>query len=204
MQQYKVTGMSCAACSARVEKAVSKVEGVTSCNVNLLTNSMTVEGSSTETNIINAVTGAGYGIISDKKENVNGEKSDGSDEIDREIRKLKLRLFTSLFFLLVLMYFSMGYTMWDFPLPKVMEKNQVMIAFAQLLLTITVMVINQKFFVSGFKGLIKLAPNMDTLVALGSTAAFSYSTYILFLMIDALYECNMINVTHYMHDLYFE
>ncbi len=207
MQQYKVTGMSCAACSARVEKAVSKVEGVESCAVNLLTNSMTVVGSASETDIINAVTEAGYGVAVNNRVNsdkISVNESNDADEVDKEISKLKLRLFTSLFFLLILMYFSMGYTMWDFPLPEIMEKNHVMIALTQLLLTIIVMVINQKFFVSGFKSLIKFAPNMDTLVALGSTAAFLYSTYILFAMTDALYECDMIKVTHYMHDLYFE
>ena len=202
MKQYKITGMSCAACSTRVEKAVSNVEGVDYCSVNLLTNSMSVEGIVSDSDIINAVSNAGYGVNLDNKAEIY--KGNTSNEMDEEISRLKKRLFASLFFLLILMYFSMGHTMWGFPLPELMEKNHVMIALVQMLLAIIVMVINQKFFINGYRSLIKLAPNMDTLVALGSTAAFAYSTFILLEMTDALYECDMPRIIGYMHDLYFE
>ncbi|MBE5927289.1 MAG: heavy metal translocating P-type ATPase [Lachnospiraceae bacterium] len=202
MLQYKVTGMSCAACSARVEKAVSKVDGVSSCTVNLLTNTMMVDGNAKEADIVNAVTRAGYGV--EKNSQSYDNKNNIMDEMDKEMSNLKLRFFASMIFLMILMYFSMGYTMWDFPLPKILEKNQVMIGMTQLLITIIVMIINQKFFINGFKGLFKLSPNMDSLVAIGASSAFLYSTYVLFLMIDALYDCDMTKITHYMHDLYFE
>ena len=208
MEQYIVTGMSCAACSARVEKAVSKVPGVTSCSVSLLTNSMGVEGTASEQEIIKAVTDAGYGAA---KKGEGAEKtqsqaaSAGEDMLkDRETPVLKRRLVASLGFLIVLMYFSMGHMMWGWPVPGFMKDNHVMMGLLQMLLTIVVMVINQKFFISGFKGLIHRAPNMDTLVALGSGASFAYSTYALFAMTDAQMRGDMDAVMSYMHDFYFE
>ena len=201
MIQYIVTGMSCAACSARVEKAVSKVPGVTSCSVSLLTNSMGVEGTATEQEIIKAVKDAGYGA-SKKGEGAAkvqpAQALAGEDMLkDRETPVLKRRL-------IVLMYFSMGHMMWGWPVPGFMKDNHVMMGLLQMLLTITVMVINQKFFISGFKGLIHRAPNMDTLVALGSGASFVYSTYALFAMTDAQMRGDMDAVMSYMHDFYFE
>ena len=208
MEQYIVTGMSCAACSARVEKAVSKVPGVTSCSVSLLTNSMGVEGTASEQEIIKAVTDAGYGAA---KKGEGAEKtqsqaaSAGEDMLkDRETPVLKRRLIASVGFLIVLMYFSMGHMMWGWPVPGFMKDNHVMMGLLQMLLTIAVMVINQKFFISGFKGLIHRAPNMDTLVALGSGASFVYSTYALFAMTDAQMRGDMDAVMSYMHDFYFE
>ncbi len=208
MEQYIVTGMSCAACSARVEKAVSKVPGVTSCSVSLLTNSMGVEGTASEQEIIKAVTDAGYGA-SKKGEGAaktqSSSVSAGEDMLkDRTTPALKKRLIASLGFLIVLMYFSMGHMMWGWPVPGFMKDNHVMMGLLQMLLTITVMVINQKFFISGFKGLIHRAPNMDTLVALGSGASFVYSTYVLFAMTDAQVRGDMDAVMSYMHDFYFE
>lgn len=208
MEQYIVTGMSCAACSARVEKAVSKVPGVTSCSVSLLTNSMGVEGTASEQEIIKAVTDAGYGA-SKKGEGAaktqSSSVSAGEDMLkDRTTPALKKRLIASLGFLIVLMYFSMGHMMWGWPVPGFMKDNHVMMGLLQMLLTITVMVINQKFFISGFKGLIHRAPNMDTLVALGSGASFVYSTYALFAMTDAQVRGDMDAVMSYMHDFYFE
>ena len=203
MNQYKVTGMSCAACSARVEKAVSSLEGVTSCSVNLLTNSMSVSGSATEDEIINAVKNAGYGA--EKKGTQNTKKDLGEDLLDdHETPKLKSRLFSSLIFLIILMYFSMGHTMWNWPLPSFFEGNHIAVGLVQLLLTIAVMIINKKFFTSGFKSLIRKAPNMDTLVALGSSAAFIYSTYALFAMTDAQINGDFDAVMKYMHEFYFE
>ena len=208
MEQYIVTGMSCAACSARVEKAVSKVPGVTSCSVSLLTNSMGVEGTASEQEIIKAVADAGYGA-SKKGEGAaktqSSSASAGEDMLkDRTTPALKKRLIASLGFLIVLMYFSMGHMMWGWPVPGFMKDNHVMMGLLQMLLTITVMVINQKFFISGFKGLIHRAPNMDTLVALGSGASFVYSTYALFAMTDAQMRGDMDAVMSYMHDFYFE
>ena len=208
MEQYIVTGMSCAACSARVEKAVSKVPGVTSCSVSLLTNSMGVEGTASEQEIIKAVTDAGYGA-SKKGEGAaktqSSSVSAGEDMLkDRTTPALKKRLIASLGFLIVLMYFSMGHMMWGWPVPGFMKDNHVMMGLLQMLLTIAVMVINQKFFISGFKGLIHRAPNMDTLVALGSGASFVYSTYALFAMTDAQMHGDMDAVMSYMHDFYFE
>ena len=208
MIQYIVTGMSCAACSARVEKAVSKVPGVTSCSVSLLTNSMGVEGTVTEQEIIKAVKDAGYGA-SKKGEGAAkvqpAQALAGEDMLkDRETPVLKRRLIASVGFLIVLMYFSMGHMMWGWPVPGFMKDNHVMMGLLQMLLTITVMVINQKFFISGFKGLIHRAPNMDTLVALGSGASFVYSTYALFAMTDAQMHGDMDAVMSYMHDFYFE
>lgn len=200
--------MSCAACSSRVEKAVSKVPGVTSCSVSLLTNSMGVEGTASEQEIIKAVADAGYGA-SKKGEGAaktqSSSASAGEDMLkDRTTPALKKRLIASLGFLIVLMYFSMGHMMWGWPVPGFMKDNHVMMGLLQMLLTITVMVINQKFFISGFKGLIHRAPNMDTLVALGSGASFVYSTYALFAMTDAQMRGDMDAVMSYMHDFYFE
>ncbi|MDE7361191.1 MAG: heavy metal translocating P-type ATPase, partial [Oscillospiraceae bacterium] len=199
MQQYNVTGMSCAACSARVEKAVNAVAGVTACSVSLLTNSMGVEGGE-PSEIIKAVTAAGYGA------SLKGaEKSEGDGELaDRETPKMKMRLFWSLGFLAVLMYISMGGMMWGWPLPPFLANDHLAMALAQLLLTGIIMVINQKFFVSGFKGIIHRAPNMDTLVALGAAAAFGYSVYAMFVMSGAQAVGNHETVMTYMHELYFE
>ena len=200
--------MSCAACSSRVEKAVSKVPGVTSCSVSLLTNSMGVEGTASEQEIIKAVADAGYGA-SKKGEGAakiqSSSASAGEDMLkDRTTPALKKRLIASLGFLIVLMYFSMGHMMWGWPVPGFMKDNHVMMGLLQMLLTIAVMVINQKFFISGFKGMIHRTPNMDTLVALGSGASFVYSTYALFAMTDAQMRGDMDAVMSYMHDFYFE
>ena len=214
MKQYTVTGMSCAACSARVEKAVSKVDGVTSCSVSLLTNSMGVEGSATDAQIVEAVEQAGYGASpkgtateseNDKANNSLEQLKAAQDAlVDRETPKLRNRLIASLIFLVVLMYFSMGHMMWGWPLPKFFNGNHVAMGLLQLLLTVAVMVINQKFFISGFKGLIHGAPNMDTLVALGSAASFGYSVYALFAMTAAQVNGDMDAVMSYMHEFYFE
>ena len=208
MEQYIVTGMSCAACSSRVEKAVSKVPGVTSCSVSLLTNSMGVEGTASEQEIIKAVADAGYGASKKGEGTAKTQSSSvsaGEDMLkDRTTPALKKRLIASLGFLIVLMYFSMGHMMWGWPVPGFMKDNHVMMGLLQMLLTIAVMVINQKFFISGFKGLIHRAPNMDTLVALGSGASFVYSTYALFAMTDAQMHGDMDAVMSYMHDFYFE
>ena len=208
MEQYIVTGMSCAACSSRVEKAVLKVPGVTSCSVSLLTNSMGVEGTASEQEIIKAVADVGYGASKKGEGTAKTQSSSvsaGEDMLkDRTTPALKKRLIASLGFLIVLMYFSMGHMMWGWPVPGLMKDNHVMMGLLQMLLTITVMVINQKFFISGFKGLIHRAPNMDTLVALGSGASFVYSTYALFAMTDAQMRGDMDAVMSYMHDFYFE
>ena len=198
MEQYNVTGMSCAACSARVEKAVKALDGVTECSVNLLTGSMAVSGSATDEEIIAAVTAAGYGAS--KK---GAEKKPSADEDalkDTETPKLLRRLWTSVGFLAVLMYISMGHVMWNFPLPPFFTNNPMAVGMAQMLLTIVIMFINRKFFINGFKGLLHRAPNMDTLVALGSAAAFGYSTCVLFLMTEQSPDAAM----HSMHGLYFE
>ncbi len=226
MQQYLVTGMSCAACSSRVEKAVSKVEGVTSCSVSLLTNSMGVEGTAPPEAVIRAVEEAGYGAslkqrggtagrpsasgkaagVSGGAAAVSGGSMSEAEEMlrDRETPVLKRRLFTSLGFLAVLMYISMGHMMWGWPLPSFLAENHVAQGLLQLLLTVAVMVINQKFFISGYKSLWHRAPNMDTLVALGSTAAFGYSTYALFAMTGAQMRMDMDGVMGYMDEFYFE
>ena len=214
MKQYTVTGMSCAACSARVEKAVSKVDGVTSCSVSLLTNSMGVEGSATDAQIVEAVEQAGYGASpkgtatesdNDKANNSLEQLKAAQDAlVDRETPKLRNRLIASLIFLVVLMYFSMGHMMWGWPLPEFFNGNHVAMGLLQLLLTVAVMVINQKFFSSGLKGLIHGAPNMDTLVALGSAASFGYSVYALFAMTAAQVNGDMDAVMSYMHEFYFE
>lgn len=204
MEQYSVTGMSCAACSARVEKAVSAVSGVTSCSVSLLTNSMGVEGTASASDIIAAVEAAGYGA-SKKGDKAASMSAKGDDPLkDRETPALKRRLTASLVFLIVLMYISMGHMMWGWPLPTFFSDNHVAMGLVQLLLTVIIMVINQKFFISGFKSLLHRAPNMDTLVALGSGASFIYSTYALFAMTDAQVKGNMDAVMTYMHDFYFE
>ena len=206
MEQYNVTGMSCAACSARVEKAVKKVPGVTSCSVSLLTNSMGVEGTASPAAILSAVQEAGYGA---SPKNASASKASGASAdldalADHETPKLKRRLIASLGFLLVLMYFSMGHMMWGWPLPHWFDGNHVAMGLVQLLLAGIVMVINQKFFINGFKGLIHGAPNMDTLVALGSMASFVWSTYALFAMTRAQVDGNDALVMHYMMEFYFE
>ena len=203
MKQYHVTGMSCAACSARVEKAVSNVPGVTACSVSLLTNSMGVEGTAADQAIIDAVQAAGYGA-SVKGAQASSGSADADALADHETPKLRRRLFWSLGFLLVLMYFSMGHMMWGWPLPKFYDGNHVAMGLTQLLLTVIIMVINQKFFISGYKALWHRAPNMDTLVALGATAAFVYSTYALFAMTGAQVRGDEQAVMNYMMDFYFE
>jgi len=212
MEQYNVTGMSCAACSARVEKAVGKVEGVTSCSVSLLTNSMGVEGTASAQAVIRAVEEAGYGaslkngagmaVNAPSGENINNSGEEALE--DKETPLLKKRLFSSLGFLVVLMYVSMGHMMWNWPVPEFLDRNPVAVGLLQLILTAIVMVINQKFFVSGCKSLLHGAPNMDTLVALGSGAAFVYSTYVLFALSDAVAMGNQEQMHNYMHEFYFE
>ncbi|GFI23631.1 putative copper-importing P-type ATPase A [Lachnospiraceae bacterium] len=206
MEQYTVTGMSCAACSTRVEKAVSKLEGVSACSVSLLTNSMGVEGSASASEVIKAVEEAGYNASLKGKDSTQNNIRTEQEELlkDKETPILKRRLYYSVGFLVVLMYFSMGHMMWGFPVPVFLENNHVAMGLIQLLLTIAVMVINQKFFISGFKSLWHRAPNMDTLVALGSTAAFVYSTYALFAMTDAQIRNDSMAVMDYMHEFYFE
>ena len=201
MKQYTVTGMSCAACSARVEKAVSSLGGVDACSVNLLTNSMIVEGTVSNEDVILAVEKAGYHAFSKDNDKPKTKQIGNADE---EIHVLKLRLYVSLFFLAVLMYFSMGHTMWGWQVPVFFASNPVAMGILQLLLSVAVMVVNQKFFVSGFKGLIHRSPNMDTLVAIGSGASFAYSTYALFAMTDALNRGDMALAHSYMHEFYFE
>jgi len=214
MEQYIVTGMSCAACSARVEKVVKQVPGVTVCTVNLLTGDMGVEGAATPEEIIAAVEKAGYGATVKKQKNngreVAGKLGEGANDLkedplaDRETPKLKRRLIASLGFLAILMYVSMGHAMWNWPLPGFLEGNPVAVALVQMLLTIVVMVVNQKFFIGGFRGLVHRAPNMDTLVALGSGASFVYSMAVLFLMTGAQAKGDLQTATHYLHELYFE
>ena len=214
MEQYKVTGMSCAACQARVEKAVSKVEGVTACSVSLLTNSMSVEGQASSSDIIKAVKKAGYGASLKKEKAVrkdaHTQESDGSvseyeDMLkDRESPRLLRRLIASLILLIPLMYISMGHMMWNWPLPAFMADNHVAMGLTQLLLTTMIMVINQRFFISGFKGLVHWSPNMDTLVALGSAASFVYSVYALYAMTDAQQKGDSTMVMAFMHEFYFE
>lgn len=203
MKQYNVTGMSCASCVARVEKAVNKVEGVTSCSVNLLTNSMSVDGDVKSSDVISAVEKAGYGAS--LKGNSSKENKTNDEPLkDTETPKLKKRLFSSLVFLLLLMYISMGHMMWGFPLPSILANNHIAMGLIQLLLTGIIMVINQKFFVSGFKALIHRSPNMDTLVALGAGASFIFSVYALFAMTNAQVNNDMSLVMKYMDEFYFE
>ena len=202
MKQYKVKGMSCAACSARVEKAVGKVPGVDQCTVNLLTNSMNVEGTASDQAIIDAVVKAGYKAraMSGSKEN----DTEKEDELQRDTDTMKGRLIVSIFFLLILMYFSMGHMMWNWPLPAFYHNNHVAMGLTQLLLTVIIMVINQRCFISGFQSLVRGAPNMDTLVALGASAAFLYSTFALFAMTGAQVAGDQELVMKYMMDFYFE
>lgn len=207
MEQYNVTGMSCAACSARVEKAVSQLDGVESCSVSLLTNSMGVTGDVSAETVIAAVEAAGYGAsIKGKDQEKKSAGTSADEELlkDRETPKLKKRLIASLCFLIPLMYFSMGAMMWGWPVPAILEHNHVAMGLIQLLLTGIVMVINQKFFISGMKGLLHRAPNMDTLVALGAGASFAYSTFALFAMTDAQMRNDMAGVMSWMHEFYFE
>lgn len=206
MQQFTVTGMSCAACSARVEKAVNAVEGVTSCSVSLLTNSMGVEGTADAQTIINAVVDAGYGASVKGASETKSSSMSANEEMlkDKETPIMKKRLLSSLGFLIVLMYFSMGHHMWGWPVPAFFHNNPMALGLLQLLLSAIVMVINQKFFINGFKGLLHKAPNMDTLVALGSSAAFVYSTYALFAMTDAYVKGNAELGMSYMNEFYFE
>ncbi|MEE3498776.1 MAG: heavy metal translocating P-type ATPase, partial [Ruminococcus bromii] len=204
MEQYNVKGMSCAACSARVEKAVSKVDGVTACSVSLLTNSMGVEGTASEQEIIKAVEDAGYSASKKSSEKETAKTNNDDALKDTETPAILKRLIASVIFLVLLMYISMGHMMWGFPLPPFLNGNHVAMGLSQLLLTGIIMVINQKFFVSGFKGLIHLAPNMDTLVALGAGTAFIYSTYALFAMTTAQVNGDMAAVNEYMNDFYFE
>lgn len=207
MKQFNVTGMSCAACSSRVEKAVSKVPGVTSCSVSLLTNSMGIEGTVEDDKIIAAVEAAGYGAsvkgANNSAQSAKAEKMEDGLK-DKETPALKRRLWWSLGFLIVLMYFSMGHMMWNWPLPKFYENNHIAMGLTQLLLSIAIMIINQKFFISGFKSLLHGAPNMDTLVALGSAAAFGYSTFALFAMTSAQLAGDNDAVMKYMMEFYFE
>ena len=203
MKQYNVTGMSCASCVARVEKAVNKVDGVTSCSVNLLTNSMSVDGDVKSSDVISAVEKAGYGA-SLKGNSSKENKSNDEPLKDTETPKLKKRLFSSLIFLLLLMYISMGHMMWGFPLPSILANNHIAMGLIQLLLTGIIMVINQKFFISGFKALIHRSPNMDTLVALGAGASFIFSVYALFAMTNAQVNNDMSLVMKYMDEFYFE
>lgn len=206
MEQYTVTGMSCAACSSRVEKAVSKVPGVTACSVSLLTNSMGVEGAASPDKIIEAVEKAGYGAsVKGSTESSNSNAGNYDDALkDRETPVMKKRFTASLILLVPLMYISMGHMMWNWPLPSFLNGNHIAMGLIQLILTGFIMVINQKFFVNGFKGLIHRSPNMDTLVALGSGASFVYSVYALFAMSDAMVKANDDAVMKYMHEFYFE
>jgi len=206
MEQYQVTGMSCAACSARVEKAVSGVPGVSACSVNLLTNSMTIEGNASSADIISAVEKAGYGATPQNQDTESHTSSAQKEEQaeTKTVSVLRNRLIASLVFLLMLMYVSMGHVMWQWPLPAVLAENPMSIGLIQLLLSAIVMVINQRFFISGFRGLLHKAPNMDTLVSLGASASFIYSTYALFAMSGELLAGNVNNAHHYLHELYFE
>ncbi len=208
MDQYTVTGMSCAACSARVEKAVGKLEGVTSCSVSLLTNSMGVEGNADSAAIIKAVEDAGYGASRKGGRDQAAKTANAKDAEDlledKETPLLRSRLLASVGFLLILMYFSMGHMMWNWPIPAFLAGNHIAMGLLQLLLTVIIMVINQKFFINGFKSLFHLSPNMDTLVALGSAASFVYSVYALFAMTDAQVKGSADMVMHYMHEFYFE
>ena len=204
MKQYKVTGMSCAACSARVEKAVSKVSGVSSCSVNLLTGTMGVEGSAASSEIIRAVEEAGYGASESGSDGKTKGNTDQESLKNTEISQMRTRLIASLCFLVPLMYISMGHMMWNWPLPSVMAENHIMLGLIQLLLTAAVMVINQKFFISGYRGFIHRSPNMDTLVSLGAGASFLYSVVVLFAMTVAHHSGDADSVMHYMHEFYFE
>ena len=204
MKQYNVTGMSCAACSARVEKAVSELSGVSSCSVSLLTNSMGVEGTASSEEVIAAVEKAGYGASLKTAETKESAKNKADSLEDKETPVLKKRLIASIGFLAVLMYISMGHTMWGWPLPEFLSDNCIAIGMAQMLLSGIVMVINQKFFINGVRGILHRAPNMDTLVALGSGASFVYSVYALYAMTEEVLAGNLSGAHHYLHEFYFE
>ena len=204
MDQHNVTGMSCAACVARVEKAVNSVEGVTSCAVSLLTNSMGVEGSASSQEIIKAVTDAGYGASLKKSEKKSSQPDYEEELKDTETPKLKKRLFSSIILLIPLMYVSMGHMLWSWPIPAFMHKNRGASGLSSLLISAVIMVINQKFFISGFKSLLHKSPNMDTLVALGATASFGYSVYALFAMSEAVVLGDADKVMYFMDQFYFE
>ena len=202
MKQFNVTGMSCAACSARVEKAVKSVDGVSDCSVNLLTESMSVDGNASSEDIISAVVNAGYGAT---EKNAKSKKNSAKPEKkENETKKMLKRFLSSLFFLLILMYISMGHAMWGWPLPSFLHGNPIGIGLIEMLLAVIIMIINEKFFVSGFKGLVHRAPNMDTLVALGSGASFIYSTFALIAMTVKASSGDADALMTYMHDLYFE
>ena len=203
MKQFAVTGMSCAACSARVEKAVSKVEGVSSVSVSLLTNTLLVEGEADSAEIIKAVEAAGYGATEKNKLNIKGNSAEEASG-DQETKVLRRRLLFSLVLTGILMYFSMGYVMWNWPIPEFAAQNPIIIGVLQLCLALAVMVINHRFFVNGWKGILHKAPNMDTLVALGSGAAFVYSTCVLGLMIQTSNDKGVAFAKHYLHEFYFE
>lgn len=198
MKQYNITGMSCAACANRIEKTVAHINGVDSCSVSLLTNSMGVEGTASSESIIQAIENIGYGVSEKGVEKVKDDSL-----VDHETPKLKKRLITSLVFLILLMYLSMGHMMWKWPVPSFLE-NHVSLAVTEMLLTIIILVINKAFFINGYKSLFQLSPNMDALVALGSSAAFGYSLVVLYLMIDAMSQGQMMKVMSLGHDLYFE
>ncbi|MBQ5747016.1 MAG: heavy metal translocating P-type ATPase, partial [Clostridia bacterium] len=200
MEKYKVTGMSCAACSARVERVVSELEGVESCSVNLLTSSMTVSGEALPETVISAVEAAGYGASLENGKPAAKEKSGAANEE----KNLKIRLIFSIVILAILMYVSMGHVMWSWPLPSQVAGNPMTVALVEMILSASVMIINQKFFINGIKGVLKAAPNMDTLVALGSGASFVYSTYSVFRMGDALLSGDISGAVHLLHGLYFE
>ncbi len=206
MKKFKITGMSCAACSARVEKAVGNLKDIKSCSVNLLTNSMVTEGSASDEDIISAVESAGYGASIDEDKKAKGDQSNGhlDDAYNKENKKTVARLISSVTFLIILMYISMGYVMWGAPLPSFLGHNPTAIALIELLLAAIILVINQKFFISGMRGLMHLAPNMDTLVSLGSGASFIYSVCVTFLMTDAQAKGDITTAHHYLHELYFE
>ena len=208
MEQYNITGMSCSACSSRIEKVVSDLPGVSGCSVSLLTNSMAVEGTASEQEIIHAVEKAGYGASLKKTSLKQGEKRSGTDTAseleDRETPRIMKRFWTSLVFLLALMYLSMGHMMWGWPLPQVLEDNHVAMGLLQMILSGIILVINGKFFVNGVRGLLHRSPNMDTLVALGAGASYGYSTVMLFIMTDAVMKQEQERVLYAMHHLYFE
>ena len=207
MKKFDISGMSCAACSARVEKAVSSLSGVEACSVNLLTNSMEVEGSATDNEIISAVTKAGYGATVHGSKAQKTDRKSNKKKVNEEIKAIRNRFFVSLAFLMVLMYIAMGHNMWGFPLPSFLHGNYELIALLQMLLCIIIIVINKKFFISGFKSAIKLAPNMDTLVALGSGASFVYSVALVYKMIyplDATMPKPEQLKAELLHGLYFE
>ena len=204
MRKYKVTGMSCAACSARVERAVKELEKVDSCSVNLLTNSMTVEGDASDGEIIAAVERAGYGACAEGRAQSKNSSCTHENESNTEIREILTRLVLSVVFLALLMYVSMGHAMWGAPLPPFFTGNPVAVALLELLLSAVILIINQKFFISGVRGVIHLAPNMDTLVSLGSGASFIYSVCVMFLMTSAQASGDMETAHHYLHELYFE